>query len=112
MHTNEFEIVNIVNKMKPKFSTGKDGISNDFLKKIVNAIKEPLAVVFNKSLENGSFPNGMKVAKVKPLFKTGDVTLKDNYRPISLLSVISKILEKIVYRKVASHMEKQLNTLC
>ena len=106
MPINETEICTLVSRLKAKKSFGHDGISNEFLKKIINCIKYPLCVIFNKSLNSGIFPDQMKHAVVKPLFKSGDVELCDHYRPISLLPVISKVLEKIVYYRVVSHMEK------
>ena len=102
---NEYEICSIVSRFKPKSSKGYDGISNDFLKKIVNCIKLPLCIIFNKSIESGIFPDLMKTAIVKPLFKSGDTECCDNYRPISLLPVISKVLEKNIYYRVVDHME-------
>ena len=65
----------------------------------------PLCVVLNRSLETGVFPDKMKVAKVHALLKSGDPNHKDNYRPISLLSVMSKVLERFVYLKIVSHMD-------
>ena len=63
----EYEICNIVNKLKGKFSSGIDGVSNEFLKKIINSIKFPLCVIFNKSLNEGIFPSGMKLTKIHAL---------------------------------------------
>ena len=56
--------------------------------------------MFNLSLEQGTFPNHLKIAKVIPLFKSGDNTLISNYRPVSLLPLLSKILEKIVVNRL------------
>ena len=95
----------IVSKMKTKFSSGINGLSNGFLKKIINSIKVPLCFVINQSLNTGEFPESMKLAKVNALFKSGKDTCKDNYRPISLLPVMSKVIEKHIYLKVLSHME-------
>ncbi len=58
-------------------------------------ISVPLAHVFNTSLESGIFPNRLKQCRVIPIFKSGSHLECDNYRPISLLSSISKILEKM-----------------
>ena len=101
----ESEICKLVNKMPAKTSTGYDNINNWLLKKIVSVIKKPLCVIFNKSLRQGIYPNLMKIAKVIPLFKSGDRKIPDNYRPISLLPVISKVLEKIVYVRMLRHMD-------
>ena len=92
------EICKIVEKMKPKHSAGYDDVSNLLLKKIVNVIKLPLCVIFNKSLSSGVYPDLMKLAKVIPLHKGGEMDICDNYHPISLLPVISKVLEKVVFK--------------
>ena len=96
--------------MKPKSSSGYDCISNLLLEKLVNVLKVPLAYIFNLSLEMGVFPDLMKIVKVLPLFKTGDSTTPNNYRPISLLPVISKVLEKIVYNKSVDYLESNQGT--
>ena len=57
-------------------------------------------MLFNRSLEEGVFPDLMKLAKIIPLHKGGEKNECDNYRPTSLLPVISKVLEKLVYRKL------------
>jgi hypothetical protein len=66
----------------------------------------PLCKIFNSSLVTGSIPIQLKTAKVIPLFKSGDRELLDNYRPISLLSVFSKVLEKAVCHRLVAHMEQ------
>ena len=73
-----------------------NGISAYFIKQIIYTIIKPLHHVFNLSLKEGIVPSQLKTAKVIPIFKSGQKTNIDNYRPISLLSTFSKILEKIV----------------
>ena len=97
--TNELEIRNIIQALRPKSSSGYDGLSNKLLKELDMEISLPLSIIFNKSLEEGVFPDRMKAADVTPLFKSKDQTNKNNYRPISLLLTISKILEKIMYKR-------------
>ncbi len=72
-------------------------------------IREPLAHIFSLSLENGTFPNRLKNSRTVPIFKAGDATLCDNYRPISLISTFSKILKKIVAVNLTNHL--QINKL-
>ena len=69
-------------------------------------ISVPLSCIFNLSLCEGVFPDKLKVAKVYPVFKKGNKSDMNNYRPISVLSVFSKILERIVYKRVYSFLEK------
>ena len=93
------EIINIVSDFSSKKSAGHDDISNFLLKGVISSIADPLAHIFNLSLSNGIVPESMKIAKVIPLFKKGDKLDVNNYRPISLLCTLSKILEKIVHKR-------------
>ena len=91
--------------MKNKNSTGKDGISSKLLKAIKTSLIEPLTLIFNQMLITGKFPERLKIAKVLPLYKEDDKKLLNNYRPISLLPVISKIFERIIYNQLYSYFE-------
>ena len=92
------EIKSLIKKLPPKNSSGHDNIGNTLLKKISDAIIKPLHHIFNLSLSSGEFPEDMKLAEVIPLFKKGLKDKMENYRPISLLITISKILEKCIYK--------------
>ena len=96
----ETEIKDIIGKLGNKSSSGNDDISNILLKKIYPCLLLPLSIIFNNSMVNGVFPNSMKAADVIPLFKSGKRNLSTNYRPISLLLTLSKILEKLIYSRV------------
>ena len=87
----ETVVEKVVKGLNPKSSCGKVGISTILLKKIIPEIKAPLTIIINQTLKTGIFPDKLKIAKVLPLFKKGDKTVFTNYRPISLLSSISKI---------------------
>ena len=65
----------------------------------LNEAIKTLKYIFNLSLEKGTFPDQLKIAKVTPLFKKGDNASMDNYRPISVLPCFSKILERIIYNR-------------
>ena len=107
--TNENEVQRCINSLPNKTSAGFDGISNIVLKGIAEPIKAPLSIIFNKSLVEGYFPDKMKIAEIIPAFKSKDKHLLSNYRPISLLPVISKVLERIVYKRLYSFLtQKQL----
>ena len=95
--TDPEEIHRIIMKMKPKNSCGHDGISSKLLKNVSQVIAVPLSIIINKSIETGVVPRSMKLAKVIPIYKAKDKTLMENYRPISLLPTISKVLEKVVH---------------
>ena len=104
--TTNIEIEKLINALPNKKSSGFDNINNTLLKKIASDISPVLADVFNQSISTGLFPDIRKLAEVVPLFKTKDRTLTENYRPISLLITISKILEKIVYKQTYSFLQK------
>ena len=72
----------------------------------MDPIAKPLSYIFNKSLSQGIFPDIMKIAEVVPLHKSGNPHMIDNYRPISLLMTISKILEKLIYSCVYTFLDK------
>ena len=92
------EVRKTINDLSSKNSNGCDSISSKLLKRIsAFFIEEPLRLIINQSLCSGIFPDMLKIAKVIPLFKKGDQHLLDNYRPISLLPVISKIFEKKMF---------------
>ncbi len=96
------DVLNVTNKIKPKTSSGHDSISNKLLKQTIVDIIEPITHIINLSLSTGIVPNEMKIAKVIPIHKSSDPSILKNYRPVSLLPVFSKILEKIVYSKLIS----------
>ena len=98
--TDPNEIHKIVTSLKTKNSSGHDGFSTKFIKHIITSISEPLTLIANKSMEEGLVPTDMKLAKVVPIFKSKDSKLFNNYRPISLLPSISKIMEKIMHRRL------------
>ena len=98
------EILKIIGNLANKSSSGHDNLTNILLKQLQSSICEPLTIIFNKSLESGEFPQEMKRADVIPLYKTKERFLVNNYRPISLLLTISKVLEKIVYKRTYSFL--------
>lgn len=98
--TNPTEVCEIIMSLKSKKSCGDDGISIDLLKNTSSYISLPLSAIINMSLEQGVVPDKMKIAKVIPVYKSKGKENVCNYRPISLLSNISKIIEKIVYKRL------------
>jgi hypothetical protein len=100
------ELLGIVKSLKNKKSCGADNITTYILKQNISELVDPLVHIFNMSLSNGVFPSKLKLAKVIPLFKKGDNRIISNYRPISLLSVFSKILEKLMFVRLMSFLNK------
>ena len=89
-------LLNFIKRMKPKTSFGEDLISNKVLQFIAPYIFQPLKHLINLSLKTGYFPDKFKVAKIIPIFKDSDKHDFTNYRPISLLSSLSRLVESIV----------------
>ena len=104
--TDESEILDIVSNFNPNKSPGYDSISPKVIKASILCILKPLTSIFNLSLQEGIFPDRLKLAKVSPVFKCDDRSLVNNYRPISVLPVFSKILEKIVHTRLFGYLNK------
>ena len=99
------DVVDSIMSIKPTASAGIDGIPALFLRTCADELKEPLFKFYRTSLDQGQLPDSLKVSKVVPVFKKGDKSKPENYRPISLTSHISKIFEKIVVKKMVEYME-------
>ena len=103
--TTVHEIDTLIKKLPNKSSNGFDNISNIMLKSLRTSITFLLCHIFNTSLMEGSFPDRMKVAEIIPLYKSKEMDNMINYRPISLLITLSKLLEKIMYQRLYSYLE-------
>ena len=93
-------------KLNPSKSTGLDGIPARFLRDGAIVIKDHLAHIFNLSISSSSVPKDFKTARVKPLFKKNERSEVGNYRPVSIISVASKILERAVYVQLESYLRE------
>ena len=93
------EMSTIIKSLKNS-SSGYDGIKANLLKETFNLYITPLVHVCRLSLRQGYFPDELKIAKVVPIFKAGDPMSFNNYRPISVLPVMSKIFEKLMFNRV------------
>ena len=100
------EVENIIKSLKLKNSYGYDEISTKVLKMSSVYISSPLTHICNKSLSQGIFPDRLKYSQIKPLFKKGDKSNISNYRPISLLTSFSKVLEKAMSIQLLEHLNK------
>ena len=100
----EGEVYDTILTLKPKHSAGHDGIPNKLLCLAANTLKKPLTHIINKSFNEATFPEALKTAKITPIHKGGEHA-PENYRPINLLSVFSKVIEKTVKNQLTQHMD-------
>ena len=103
--TNELEIKNVISCLKER-APGRDGISSRNIKLIKESISAPLTNLVNLSFEQGVFPSELKPAILTPLYKAKDPMFFNNYRPISLLSVFSQIIERLMYSRLLNFINK------
>ena len=103
--TNRTEILKIIYEMKPK-PGGIDGINAKTLKILAKFIADPLEHIINKSIELAIWPKKLKLAEIKPIPKEGEKRLLCNHRPISLISNLAKIFEKIIYNRISNFARK------
>ena len=109
---NEECIANYITKLKNKSSYGYDNISNKLIKSAGHILVKPLTVIVNQSLHTGTYPSQLKLSRVKPLFKNGNKTHFNNYRPISLLPSLWKFFEYVIfYQLLHYYIENSLLSL-
>jgi len=96
--------MSLINKMPVNKATGLDGIPAILIKSSSALITDSLVEIFNSSLTAGVFLDLLKLAKVFPVFKQGDKTQCDNHRPISILPIISKLFEKLIFEQLYEYL--------
>ena len=99
------EVNDLINILNPSKSVGPNSIPIKLLKIIGVCVSLLLTLLVNQSFQSGIFPDKLKIAKVISLFKKGNPEFPSNYRPISLLSIFSKIFEKLMYRRLCKFLE-------
>ena len=102
----EFELHKEITKLPTDKSPGYDEIPPKIVKKSALFILKPLTHIYNLSFLQGYVPDKLKLAKVVPIHKKNDIYHPGNYRPISLLSVFNKLLEKLMFYRIYSFLEK------
>ena len=100
------EIKDVMKKLNRKKAQGYDEIPTSFIKDGANILAEPLASLINRCLENSLFPSAEKCAKITPIYKSEERSLLDNYRPISILPVLSKVFEQVIHRQLYAYLEQ------
>jgi retron-type reverse transcriptase len=101
------DVESLIAQLKSGASPGEDNISTDFLKKIKSYISKPLMHILNLSINQGRFPNKFKNSVIIPIYKKGIKTEIVNYRPISLVSSLSKIFEKHIKKCLVDFLEAE-----
>ena len=102
----EHELETELKKMKSNKSFGYDGISTNIARIIAKEISKPLAHIFDLTFTFGSIPDKLKVALVTPIFKGNDDNKFENYRPLSVLNCFSKLLEKLMIKRLTKFIDK------
>ena len=93
-------------KLKKHKATGLDQLPPTILRDAACEISSPLTYIINLSISTGKVPNTWKIAKIIPIHKSGDTTLPENFRPISILPVLSKLLERSVHSQLLKYLEE------
>ena len=99
------EVINLINSLNLSKTVGQDNIAPHFLRVASNILAPALRYFFDNAIKFGVFPRNCKIAKIIPLFKAGKKEV-NNYRPISILTCLSKIFEKLIYTRLVSFFQK------
>ena len=101
----EEEVLHLLETIDISKSNGPDRISGRMLKATAASIAAPVTKLFNLSISTGTFPNKWKLASIIPIPKSSDTASPSNYQPVSLLPVLSKILERHIFKLLSKHLE-------
>ena len=100
----EEKVLEYLQDIDPSKSAGIDNIAGKFIKDGATVLAKPITQLCNLSIETSKFPSSCKIAKLKPIFKKGSKTDPQNYRPISLLPLISKTMEKVIHHQTQQYL--------
>ena len=109
--TNPNKVFSLLNKLDKSKATGLDKISVRLVRECADLICVPICDIFNQSINQGTFPDDWKYARVSPLYKQGDRGDVNNYRPISVIPIVAKAFERIVYEQLYAYL-KEHDILC
>ena len=101
-----FQLGKVFGKLKTSKGCGNDGIASCFLKIALPVISESLCDIFNLSIATGCFPDSWKIARVAPIFKSGQPDDRSNYRPISVLPVLARVFEKLIHNQLYDYLDR------
>ena len=102
----EEDVDTLLTKLKDNKSPGVDNIHSTMLKNLHSELKKPLYLLFRKSLDEGTVPNDWKMANVSPIHKKGNKKLTSNFRPVSLTSMVGKLLERLINQAIMTHLSQ------
>ena len=102
----EQDIIDAIDELKNTLSSGPDGLAAIFLKKCKTSLSKPLYYLWRKCLDQGITPCKLKDAHIIPIHKGGSMDDLNNYRPISLLSIFDKLIEKLMHKQLYEFLEK------
>ncbi len=100
----QLEITDVLSNLVVNKASGPDEISHKMLKETSKTLCLPLSILFNRSMHENTYPCCWKKANVMPLFKKGNKDMPSNYRPISLISCVGKIMERVVFKHIYNHL--------
>ena len=103
----KYELETEIRNLNPKKSPGYDGLSVKVIRNVTNVISEPLSCIFGLAFVGGGIPDNLKTALITPVFEANKNNEFKNYRPISVLTCFSKLLEKLVYKRLIKFIEKK-----
>ena len=104
------EVRNELKTLNPSKAQGPDGLPTRILSEYRNELSDPINMMFNLSLSEGKLPADWKCANVAPIYKKGDCCDPGNYRPVSLLPVISKVLERLIYNCIIDKVRENITS--
>ena len=104
-HIEEIEVATLIHSMKNS-SPCYDGIPSTFVKRTMHLYLKTLKLIINQAFYDGVFPRELKIAKVIPIYKSGSTMELNNYRPISVLNIFSKVFERLMYDRLTQFLDK------
>ena len=102
-NVSQTDVEKAINSLKSKKTQDCDGLSTELIKSIKDDLLKPLTIIINQVINTAIFPSKLKVARVAAVYKNGEKTILNNYRPISILPIISKIIERILHTQISEY---------
>ncbi len=97
------EITDLINSLTTNKASGPDNINHRLLKNISTSVASPLSLLYNMSINCHEFPSQWKIGHIIPIYKKGEHCAPSNYRPISLLSCVGKLFERLVFKRMHNY---------